>query len=255
MKLALECPTDFMSTLLPETDFDFLLTHLALKYPDYISGYQKMKSLGRYSVLDNGTNEQGHPCTIKEIDKVASLVNPDVIVPPDYLGEGERTTQAILECRKIWGHSKILPVLQGSDIQEIETAFQVLRNFGFSTIAVPYDIGIPRASISKVSLNTLGVNRYFTISSLLKRDGAALIHLLGLNNLSEPSWYKKDFPNRIISIDTGAPFTNASMGIRFGQGLLTPKGVFIDYSKRGYDYPEETLSLAKANIKFLKELL
>ena len=252
MKLALECPVEFMEDLLPLTDFDFILTHLVKG--KYLDQYQERRMRGRWSVLDNGTNELGHPCSIKEIDEAALVLNRDLVVPPDYLGEGNKTLEGIKEGVKVWGLDKVLPVVQGENEIDLRKCYRSIRNLGFSRIAVPYDICLPRDSIGQMALEGLGMNRRRLISQMLNMDPKVEIHLLGLNSLQEISWYRDNCP-QVVSLDTGSPFLNASRCIRFGKGNLLPKGIYIDYGKEKESYWKGTVELARDNIRYLKEVM
>lgn len=257
MQLALECPVSFMEELLPLTDFDFLLTHLWDKLPGYSEWYlgKKKEDKSRIQVLDNGTNELGVPCGFKEMDDIASLLDPDYIVPPDYLGEGQKTLECLRLGLELWGKERIMPVVQGKDSGEVLQSFRSILEMGFELVSVPYDITV---ADRKTPLWELADTRKTQIGLMVhesQRLGSGLqIHLLGLNTLAEISYYQGFIPE-VISLDTGAPFLNASMGVDFGRDPLVPKGIYIDYDKGKTQYEVDAARLAQKNIQYLKRLM
>ncbi len=248
IKLALECPVQFMGNILPLTDFDFVLAHLA--QGEYLEAYQDQQKSGRFLVLDNGTNELGEPCTLKEMDRVAGLLNPQTIIPPDWLGQADKTLVALKEAASLWGKPKILPVLQGSAWDEVASSLFCLEDDGYTSVAVPYDILLDR----KQPLRTLGIQRQEVVQYITVNHPTLGIHLLGLNSLTEMSSYQHH--SQITSIDTGAPFLNATLGKRFGTDELVPKGTYINYDRDYKDWGFGSIQeLTKENIRYLKALM
>lgn len=254
--LALECPVPFMETLVPLTDFDFILAHLWDTIPGYKDWYtDRGRTPERTVILDNGTNELGFPVSLKEMDRVASQLDPDFIVPPDFLGEGDRTIESLKEGISIWGREKLIPVVQGSDKTEVLQSFRQIRRMGFEIVSVPYDLSV---AVRSTPLHILAETRKTRIAQMLETEESdnptVKFHLLGLNTLEEIFYYRK-FTPEVVSLDTGAPFLNASLGIKFGRDRLISKGVYIDYSRPKDQYPEGTVNLAQENIRYLKGLM
>ncbi len=248
IKLALECPVPFMGELLPLTDFDFALAHLAKD--EYLEAYQDQQKAGRLLVLDNGTNELGEPCSLKEMDRVACLLNPQTIIPPDWLGEGQKTASSLMEAQNLWGKPKILPVVQGKDWVELDSCVSYYEVQGYTSVAVPYDILLDRTE----PLRLLGLRRQEVVQYLTVNHPTMSIHLLGLNSLTEASSYYSH--SQVVSIDTGAPFLNATLGKKFGIDELVPKGTYIDYDRDYKDWGFGSIKeLAKENITYLRALM
>ena len=248
IKLALECPVQFMGDLLPLTDFDFVLAHLVKG--EYLEAYQGQQKAGRYLVLDNGTNELGEPCSLKEMDRVAGLLNPQTIIPPDWLGDAGKTTDALKEAEMVWGRPKILPVVQGDDWHELDSCLTFYEDRGYTSVALPYDVLLDR----KEPLNVLGMKRQEVVQYITTHHPTLAIHLLGLNSLTEASSYQHH--SQVIGIDTGAPFLNATLGYKFGVDTLVPKGTYIDYDRDYIDWGYGSIrELAKENIRYLKGLI
>ena len=248
IKLALECPVQFMGNILPLTDFDFVLAHLA--EGDYLEAYQEQQKAGRFLVLDNGTNELGEPCSLREMDRVAGLLNPQTIIPPDWLGDGIQTVKALKEAESVWGKPKILPVVQGRDWMELNSSLSFYEEQGYTSVAVPYDILLDR----KQPLRSLGLQRREVVQYITTHHPTLGIHLLGLNNLTEMSSYQHH--SQVTSIDTGAPFLNATLGKKFGIDELVPKGTYINYDRDYRDWGFGSIQeLTKENIRYLKALM
>ncbi len=249
IRLALECPVPFMSELLPLTDFDFALAHLAHHSATYRQMYIEQKQSGRQLILDNSTNELGEPYSLDQMDRIAEILSPDLIIPPDWLGEGKKTLEALKEAEQLWGLPKILPVVQGADWSDLENSLYTLSSRGYTTVAVPYDILCDR----KEPLKILALMRQRVVNHIIVEFPRLGIHLLGLNTLQEVGRYKHH--SQILSIDTGAPFLNATFGGKFGISTLIPKGTYIDYEKEYVWGFNGVRDLAKENIQFLKGLL
>ncbi len=227
MQLALECPSAYSYDLIPLTDFNFLLTHLILENEEYRDYYTDSNRLNRlpFTVLDNSVNELGQPCTLQQIDEAAGITNPDVIIPPDFLGDGIKTLDTLLEGIGLWGKDKIWPVVQGRDREEVSKCAEILITMGFKTICVPYDITLNRT----YSLRDLSYARSSIVKDLSVLDPKIKIHLLGFNTFEEIDGYKFMYET-VTSIDTGSPYTNARHSKRMSVDELVPKGVYIDYS-------------------------
>ena len=261
IQLALECPVPFLKDLIPQTDFDFVLTHLVLSQPEYRDFYLGQRKLSnRVMILDNSTNELGEPCSLEDIDKAACILDPDFVIPPDYLGDGYRTLTSISKGEAIWGRKKIIPVIQGSSLTEIMECYCALRDLDYSKVAVPYDIGLSRSVLKTTSLEYLGMNRNYYIQRMVSECGDLTdkdlhIHLLGLNSLTEVQFYTRNCPE-VEGLDTGAPFLNASAGLEFSKDSLMGKGVFINYNlKYGPKEFSHIKNLACKNIHYLESLI
>ena len=206
----------------------------------------------REVVLDNSVNELGEPISLERMDEVVAKLNPTYIVPPDYLNNLEATLGILDDAIELWGKSRILPVVQGTSIEEVTECGRILKDYyGFNIISVPYDVmlahrsKLPESDPEKASLTELAVGRLAVVSALIDEDiHFNRYHLLGMNNLGEFDAYKdqnywqslvgwRSFSPE-VSIDTGAPITNAVWNKKFGIDPLMPKGIYFNY----YDYNE-----------------
>ena len=253
ISLAMEAPNQLLKDLPYITDFDWVLTHLCEDSNEYLAHYQNIVAqTNREVILDNSVNELGEPLGLGRMDEVVVQLNPDYIVPPDYLNNLEATLGILDEAIDLWGKNRILPVLQGTSIKEVLECADILANkYEFKIVSVPYDVTLahrsklPSDDFNRAELEELAETRIKIMSALVK-NGITFnrYHLLGMNTLEEFRSYRKQsfwmstkawggfYPE--ISVDTGAPITNALNGIQFGKGHLIPKGVYFDYYNERY---------------------
>lgn len=252
ISLAMEAPVDLLRELPHITDFDFALTHLFEQSSFYTDYYEWAVKAGREVVLDNSVNELGEPVSLEEMDKVANRLHPRYIIPPDHLNDLEATLGILDDAIELWGKDRIIPVVQGTSLEEVVECGKVLKNhYDFNIVSIPYDITLAHRSklddtdYNKASLSELGHTRLSAIKALSK-EGLTFnrVHLLGLNSLEElviyqdqkiwtsPKTWGSIRPH--VSIDTGAPMTNAVWGQKFGIDPLIPKGVYFNY----FEYDE-----------------
>jgi len=253
ISLAMEAPICLLEDLPHITDFDWVLTHLCEDSEEYLVHYQKMVTdTNREVILDNSVNELGEPIGLERMDEVVAKLNPTYIVPPDYLNNVEATLAILDDAIELWGKSRILPVLQGTSIEEVTECGEILKDYyGFDIVSIPYDVmlahrsKLPESDPEKASLTELALGRLAVVSALV--DEGILFnryHLLGMNTLGEFEFYKEQSYWKVqtgwgmfsptLSIDTGAPITNAVWNRKFGIDCLIPKGVYFNY----YDYNE-----------------
>ena len=247
VRLSMEAPIGLLPELSYITDFDFVLTHLCEESDDYLSHYQKMVKSSREVVLDNSVNELGEPVSIHQMNDIAHLLGPTYIIPPDHLNNLEATLGMLDDAVSLWSKGKVWPVIQGTSYEEVVECGKVLKDeWGFNTVCIPYDITLahrsklPNTDPNRASLVELAETRLKAISALTQ-EGITFnrYHLLGMNTLGEFSAYSNQIYWRSkggwgsfspeVSVDTGAPITNAFHNRKFGIDALVPKGIYFDY--------------------------
>jgi len=214
MRIALECPTASLGLVYSLADFDWILTHLVLGDPDYADFYRDSR---HFKVLDNSTNELLKPCSLEDMKKAADIVNPDLICPPDFLGDGDSTVEAIGQAIEVFGFDKLLPIVQGSSERNLWECAEAIMSRGFNIIAVPYDLLCSRED----SLDRMAMTRKSVVKGLLQDFSFQYIHLLGVTDPDELLAYK-DEP-RVCSVDTGAYYLNGQFSRLFGRDELVGK--------------------------------
>lgn len=249
IKLAMEAPTVLLGDLPHITEFDWVLTHMCEESEEYFQHYKDMSLVpNREVVLDNSVNELGEPLSLERMDLVAKELCPTYIVPPDYLNDLSKTLSILDDAISLWGQTKIMPVIQGESIEEVVECGQILRNkYGFSTVAIPYDVmlahrsKLPSSDPDRASLSELADTRVKAVTSLTEAEVKfRRYHLLGMNTLEEFPRYRNPEVwtgggawggvRPIVTVDTGAPFTNAVYSRRFKKEALVPKGIYFDYN-------------------------
>ena len=213
MQIALECPTSMLEEMQPLGDFDWALAHLVLKDKAYADFY---KASTRFKVLDNSVNELLRPCSLEDLKRAADIVWPDKIVAPDFLGDSRFTLDMLDKAIAEFGSYRIIPVVQGVILDEVQVCAREIAARGFSEVAIPYDIMLGRdwapAGMAEARAKVV---------EFVVQGGFLRIHLLGLTTLSELLSYRG--LDKVCSIDTGFPVL---------QGLRQRKiGLDSEYSK------------------------
>jgi hypothetical protein len=151
--------------------------------------------------------------------EAAEIVKPNLIVPPDYLGDGEKTLKELISFVNTYS-ARVLPVIQGQNLEECRLYGKKIFEY-FSRVAVPYDITCSRDT----EVNMMAISRN-GITSLLKDIGFREIHLLGFTNLEELEGLKLvGWPGIRLSIDTGVPVLMGLEGKKLGRDKLKDKRV------------------------------
>ena len=252
MQLALECPTCLLKDIQPLADFSWVLTHLVLKDKEYADFYRHRE--GKFLVLDNSVNELLEPCSLRDMEEAAQIVRPDLIVPPDFLGDNTGTSNSLMEALKIWPLERILPVIQGSDLGDaVECARRVL-SLGFDRVAVPYDITcsrlVPIEEMARARLKV--VNSITTVVPM-----GFQIHLLGMTTLEELEAHNRGW---VKSVDTGVPIKHGLWGSKFGEDKLGNKkkptlSLMNPYTGEDPDVWNEKMISVYYNIAFLRKVI
>jgi len=257
MQLAMEAPTSYLPYISLLGDFDWVLTNVALKDQKYLNFYKEQKKQERVVVVDSGVNEEGFPRSIKEMDKIVREIDADFIIPPDVLGNKKKTLELLNDSIVLWGSEKLIPVLQGKDIPDVEDCLYFMRIRGFTKFCVPYDItNCDALSREKISLVDHAHTRYRVVKFIVRTyPDVEGLHLLGLTTLEEVVWYLRE-GLKIVSIDTGSPVLNALHTKRFGVDNLVPKGLYLDYEEKVL-FPRDLDRLSRCywNIAVLRRVM
>lgn len=242
MRIAFECPTDLLDRVQPLADFDFTLAHLVLKDSEYRSHYLRTK---RDLVLDNSTNELSRPVSFSTLKEAAYYLYPKYIIPPDYLKDSKRTMEAYLEAESIFGSSMLLPVVQGSSLEEVIECANFYWTVGKKYICLPYDI-LSSRSDKALSMTSNRVKVLEKLKSLHPFE----FHLLGMTTLKELSL--SIVKESVASLDTGLPILFGKEGKYFGTNDVEVKnGVTLDGFKDS-NYDMETIY---RNIAYLRRVV
>ena len=120
-------------------DFDFALAHLVNFNSIYAKFYREQVAMGRVVMLDNSIHELGYPLTLDEIKRADdALGGCTYIIPPDWHGDRLRTQEAVKIAMEMWPVGKVVPVVQGRSLREIQDCYEYYCCFGFRKVAIPY---------------------------------------------------------------------------------------------------------------------
>ncbi len=253
IRLAFETPIECMTDIQPLADFDWILAHEVLQNKEYAEFY---KNSTRMKVLDNSVNELLTPCSFRDIEKSAEIVNPDWIVSPDWLGDGKKTFDYFSEFKTNLGigfTGGLLPVLQGSTLTECFSYAEKYQKLEVEQLAIPYDITCKRTD----SLEKMAISRLSIVTTLLRKKSFKWIHLLGLTSLFELESYS-NWPKVSLTLDTGSPIANGLAGRKYGKAELLGKSVptyeVMEESMKAVGIEMADWSLVFYNIAYLRKL-
>lgn len=248
--LGLESPNSISKMILPLGDFNFALTKEVLNHPELVDYYRKSN---KYCILDNSTNEELKPCSLKEISVASGLINPDLIVAPDYLGDSKKTLGILRNTIDLFGRTGVLPVLQGSSFEEIISCAESIRNHNLNIIAVPYDLISGRTAPVWTMARIRSLIVYYLVNILGFKD----IHLLGLTSVEEFQYYNHSPITKqgIRSVDTGGPVLLGLKGLRYPTELSLKTTPTLKLMNQQEDIEHKNLSNAIWNIAYLRTLL
>lgn len=148
MKAALVSPTEYLKEVQPFSQYHLILTHKVIFDHRYQKFYRERSKAGDYIILDNGAVEKkGSSVPMRDIVTAAILTRPTVVVLPDFLFDGERTLDELVNAikspglkflRRVHPDVKIAAVAQGLDEAEWIDSFYVLNGLeGLDLIGIP----------------------------------------------------------------------------------------------------------------------
>jgi len=271
IKLGLECPDSIADYILPLGDIYFMLAKevlLKTKNPStgrpYLEGQNFEPNEPSYFhkffrpvYLDTSVNEEGIPCSLEEMRQAAYQINPNKVVAQDFLGDSEKTLRALPEATEAFGRSDLLPVVQGSSLEEVLHCANVIRGRNFTSVAVPYDLVLGRTQ----PVDRMARVRSAIVHYLVNTLNFSSVHLLGLTSLEELYLFFLDKPTRdgIDSLDTGGPVLLGLNGLWYPTEYIFKGTPTLNLMKKVGSLMEGIsdigLTWAVWNIAFLKTFL
>jgi len=206
MKLAMELPTAYLAEYSPLCDIDFALAQEVLEDKAYAAFYKKQSAAGRYVILDNGFHELGHPLDLKSLAEAAELIDPSVVIAPDWLGEPEKTLKSFETTLTAFKPKWPVGCVLGGKTQEERQYFFNAVYSRTALLCLPFKE--PRLDWFRDLADTFYSYRW------------PRIHLLGVNELQELADFRQTFlangvnHDYFVSVDTGKPMKWAIQGTR-----------------------------------------
>jgi len=185
-----------------------LLAHDVLAHPDE---YQQLESdmyeqnLDTFVIMDNGVIERGAPVELSELLEAANLVDADVVVGPDVIGDLYATRRLMNEqANTIRMDYPIMFIPQGRNEFDLHACCEFYANTYEEIRSEPLTSywGVPRWIA-----NELGSRRPM-IDIIRRYDPYACIHLLGMSkNISDDLMCSQLMG--VIGIDSANPLVMA----------------------------------------------
>jgi len=217
IQLAFEKPLVLLKEAGTQSDYLFAISTVARKSPEYLEAHRIENRGGRYLILDNGAFEESRPVDTETLLDLAEELEADEVVAPDWLSDGDRTTQETLrfiEKLKKRGKlrdCKVQVCIQGRSVPLWLDCYNQLASrddvdvIGLTYWKVPDDLGEVLSYFGKMDRMEQG--RLFLIHKLI---GERFMvnkphHLLGLCSVLGLEWYR-NYAN-IRSLDTSLPIT------------------------------------------------
>lgn len=193
--------------------YHLVLAHKCLEDPSYLSFYQTLRDLGHFIILDNGAAEMQSSIPFERVMEVAARLQPDEIVMPDELGNGDATMTYFDSWENEVPLRKRMGVPQGRSWDEWRNCLHHMLRAGVHTIGVAkrYEaFAGGRLSAVKYFMEQSdhGTPYYETVDT----------HLLGC--YSNPIWeimQMRSVFDSVRGIDTAAPFAHAQANLGMGK--------------------------------------
>jgi len=221
MKLSFEIPVRYLEELSTYTDFDFVLAHL-LGNSTYLNFYKKQVDKNRFVILDNSAFELSQPINGNELIRLTKLLNPSLVIAPDYLNNDKATLNEVKSFIELVQKEKLKVkiggVVQGDSLDKWLNCYKEYEKLPIDLICIPFDVPFNVRNIKVGSITQQWMlNRLHLIKYLLKEK--LLInkphHLLGASNPIEILGYS-NFPIE-MSMDTSSPIVHGLNLIRFNE--------------------------------------
>lgn len=198
------------------TNYWLFLAHEVLAYPDEFDRLsfhirtnttRKNPTPPPYIILDNSVIELGDPCSGSALQEAAAIVQPDVMVLPDVLGDQKATQKAIHR----YINNNLIPhdvmfVPQGSTSQELIDCATWIHQYASEEGFDPIYWGIPRWV----------ANKFFSREPLIRiineLSGQHKIHLLGMSQNIRDDFKCLHLPN-VMGIDSANPMVLGWKGV------------------------------------------
>jgi hypothetical protein len=240
-------------------DYHLLLAHDVVAHPDeyrevYFDNWDAMFAKGeaplQYIIMDNSLIELGHPAPMEMMLDAYKIMQPDVIVLPDYLGDMRRTVGASIDFYKDMVNEYYMA--DGQDIPEVLGVVQgdTIDECMYCARALVDACKVAALAVPRVLREKLG-SRMLIATMLGYKYPKIPIHLLGFSTdlIDDVATARL---SHVMGIDSAVPIRaairNMPMRLDF-EGEFDP-GPRLDYWDRKYDwtYNQDVLSDVQSNM-------
>jgi hypothetical protein len=224
MKVSHELPLGLMHYGYEFNDYDYCLPIFLDRYDQYRLYFQKARLDKRFIIMDNSLFE-GYTHTTEDLLDKINLIRPNIFIVPDAWNDSTTT----LVNAKSWmlNYKQIIPesvelmaVVQGEDINELITTYQILIDIGYTHIAFNHSscayMEMNPTFAGNAPLKAQMYGRMEFIRKLVETDTirkSVYHHLLGCSLPQEFMAYG-DF-DFIKSVDTSNPILVGAEGVRY----------------------------------------
>jgi hypothetical protein len=223
-------------------DYLLLLAHDVYAHP---AEYEEMiDSVGPCTIImDNGTVENGAPVSLANLLEAASIVEADVVVGPDMIGDFDGTKKLMLEQADfILEDYDLMLIPQGDTLEEVCECVRWMDE-KYHTVGDMW-WGIPRWITNEMNSRS-GVINY--INNYHRAEGNTNIHLLGLSrNLDDDIMCAKTLSVR--GIDSANPLVAGWQGFSLQNGIHHDRGAYWESCK-------EVTPLMLQNVEYVRNAI
>jgi hypothetical protein len=223
-------------------DYLLLLAHDVIKNP---YAYEEMVEVVMPStiIMDNGVIENGTPVSLDELMEAASIVDADIVVGPDMVGDFVGTKKLMIEQADfILENYQLMLIPQGDSYHEICECIRWMDE-RFHTVGDMW-WGIPRWITNKLGSRSAPITY---INNYCRAEGQTNIHLLGMSkNLDDDIMCAKTLSVR--GIDSANPLVCGWLGYSIQHGVHHDRGIYWEECK-------EVTDLMAQNVEFIRHAI
>lgn len=225
-------------------DYLLLLAHDVVKHPEAYEELAFNVTDEATIIMDNGTVENGAPVPIEDLMNAANIVNANIVVGPDVIGDLKGTKELILEQGDTIYTSgfDMMLIPQGKTLEEICDCIEWLHGRYHDSKDMWW--GIPRWITNEICSRTAiitYINNYF------RAEGRTNIHLLGMSqHLDDDVLSAKTLSVR--GIDSANPLVAGWLGNSLTHDTHYDRGAY-------WDECTEVTDLMASNVEYVRGLI
>lgn len=230
IKMFHEAPLSMFDKVQEATDGDYFLVHLFETNPEYKEKALQAREKGREIILDNSIFELGKAFNMKDFAWEVMTIKPDYYIVPDVLEDAKGTIDNLIDWVTKYKNdvdhitnngAKMMAVVQGKTLEEIEVCYKVLDALGVDKICFSFDLSLYEKlfpeepnQLKAWAKGRAMVIKYLIAGNVINRSKPH--HLLGCSCAGEGQFYCDDSMFDFIdSIDTSSPVIRGIFGMDY----------------------------------------